>query len=130
MMKPSLPPAFLAASLAILSISNPLSALSKTEAEQAGAVLFRDKGCAYCHGATGAGTTRGPSLANVRKKLKAPQIHAQIENGGQKMPSFREALSNDEINLLVAYLRAKNRPVPAPVPTPAQTPSPVSNPGQ
>jgi mono/diheme cytochrome c family protein len=126
MMKLSLPPAFLFASLAILSISNPLFALSKAESEQAGAVLFRDKGCAYCHGATATGTTRGPSLANVRKKLKAQQIHAQIENGGQKMPSFREALTNDEIEQLVAYLRAKTRPVLPSAPAPAA----VSNPGQ
>ena len=31
------------------------------------------------------------------------------------MPPFRESLSDDEIAQLVAYLRAKNRPVPPPL---------------
>jgi mono/diheme cytochrome c family protein len=84
-------------------------------AEAAGAVLFRDKGCAYCHGAAAQGTQKGPSLANVRKSLKPAQVTAQIENGGQKMPSFGDSLSKDEVARLVAYLRAKRRPVPPPI---------------
>jgi mono/diheme cytochrome c family protein len=39
----------------------------------------------------------------------------QILNGGKKMPAFRESLSDDEIAQIVAYLRAKNRPVPPPL---------------
>ena len=95
---------------------------SNKEQETAGATLFRDKGCAYCHGATGQGTQKGPSLANVRKTLKAPQIASQIQNGGQKMPAFEDSLSHDEVLQLVAYLRAKHRPNPAPVPTPSPAP--------
>ena len=95
-------------------------------AEQAGATLFRDKGCAYCHGASAQGTQKGPSLADVRKTMKPAQIAAQIENGGQKMPSFSDSLSHDEVAQLIAYLRAKHRPVAAPV----QAPAAVSNPGQ
>ena len=91
-----------------------------SKAEQAGAVLFRDKGCAYCHGSTAQGTPKGPSLADVRQKLKAPQITRQIVNGGQKMPSFRDSLTDNEISQLVAYLRAKNRPIAVP----AQSPNP------
>jgi mono/diheme cytochrome c family protein len=98
--------------------------------EQAGANLFRDKGCAYCHGAAAQGTQKGPSLANVRKTMKPAKISAQIENGGQKMPAFSDSLSHDEVALLVAFLRAKHRPAPAPVPTPVQSSTPVSNPGQ
>jgi mono/diheme cytochrome c family protein len=84
-------------------------------AEAAGAVLFRDKGCAYCHGAAAQGTQKGPSLATVRKRLKPAQVAAQIENGGQKMPSFEDSLSKDEVAQLVAYLRAKHRPVAPPI---------------
>jgi mono/diheme cytochrome c family protein len=102
--------------LSFLSI--PSQALSKKELEQAGAILFRDKGCAYCHGATAQGTSRGPSLANLRKTWKAPQIAHQIENGGQKMPSFKEAVSPVELTQLVAYLRAKHRPIAPPVTAP------------
>jgi mono/diheme cytochrome c family protein len=106
-----------------LSCSSAFAAGSKA-AEAAGAVLFRDKGCAYCHGATAQGTQKGPSLANVRKALKPVQIAAQIENGGQKMPSFEDSLSKDEVAQLVAFLRAKHRPVPPPVAAKAQTPAP------
>ena len=102
--------------LAMSSVLMPAASfsLSKKDAEKAGAVLFRDKGCAYCHGPAGLGTGKGPSLANLRKRLKAPQIAAQIENGGQKMPSFRDSLTDDELAKLVSYLRAKHRPVPPP----------------
>ena len=126
---PRLLPA-LAAVCSFVLITQPSGAFASKAAEQAGANLFRDKGCAYCHGATGQGTPKGPSLANVRKTMKARQISAQIENGGQKMPSFSDSLSKDELAQLVAWLRAKHRPAPAPVPTPAQTSTPVSNPGQ
>jgi mono/diheme cytochrome c family protein len=111
-------------------IALPIHAFGSKADEQAGANLFRDKGCAYCHGAAGQGTQQGPSLANVRKTMKPVQISAQIENGGQKMPSFSDSLNHDEVAQLVAFLRAKHRPAPAPVPTPAQTSTPVSNPGQ
>jgi mono/diheme cytochrome c family protein len=93
-------------------------------AEKAGAVLFRDKGCAYCHGATAQGTPKGPSLANVRKTMKPAQVAAQIENGGQKMPSFSDSLTHDQVAQLVAWLCAKHRPLAPPVSVPAQTPAP------
>jgi mono/diheme cytochrome c family protein len=105
-------------------------AAGSKEAEAAGATLFRDKGCAYCHGATAQGTQKGPSLANVRKALKPAQIVSQIENGGQKMPSFEDSLSKDEVAQLVAFLRAKHRPEPAPITPKPQTPAAVINPGQ
>jgi mono/diheme cytochrome c family protein len=84
---------------------------------QAGAVLFRDKGCAHCHGDGGVGAVKGPSLLDIRKDKDWPpeKMTDQILNGGQKMPPFRESLTDDEIAQLVAYLRAKNRPVPPPL---------------
>lgn len=126
---PRLLPTLIAACSLILFIHAP-DAFGSKAAEQAGANLFRDKGCAYCHGAAAQGTQKGPSLANVRKTMKAAKISAQIENGGQKMPSFSDSLSKDEVAQLVAWLRAKHRPAPAPVSAPAQTSTPVSNPGQ
>jgi mono/diheme cytochrome c family protein len=101
---------------------------SSKDAEQAGATLFRDKGCTYCHGANVQGTQKGPSLQQVRKTLKPQQIADQIKNGGQKMPSFEESLSSEEINQLVAYLRAKHRPLPAPLPVAPDTAKPATGP--
>jgi mono/diheme cytochrome c family protein len=93
-------------------------------AEQAGAVLFRDKGCAYCHGAGGSGGKKGPDLSGLRAdKLWPPdKITHQILNGGQKMPPFADSLTDAEIAQLVAYLRAKQRPIPPPVATPPPPP--------
>src|SRR5579859_3127289 len=105
----------LAVLIASILCTLPSSALSKKESEQAGANLFRDKGCAYCHGTNAQGTAKGPSLAHVRTALQPSQISNQILNGGQKMPSFQDSLSNDEIAQLVAYLRSKHRPLPTPV---------------
>ena len=81
-----------------------------------GAVLFRDKGCGFCHGANLEGTKRAPSLADIRnqKEWTNEKIAAQLLDGGQKMPPFRESLSDDEIRQLIAFLRAKNRPTPPP----------------
>lgn len=115
----------------MLTVLSPTSAwaFGSKAAEQAGAALFRDKGCAYCHGANTQGTAKGPSLIDVRKKLHAPEIIKQIEDGGQKMPSFSDSLSKDQVAQLVAYLRAKHRPVPPPVP-PTPVSSAVCNRGQ
>jgi mono/diheme cytochrome c family protein len=114
----------------LLISGNAAFAAGSKSAEVAGAVLFRDKGCAYCHGIAAQGTTRGPSLATVRKRLKAAQIVDQIENGGQKMPSFQDSLTKDEIMQLVQFLRAKHRPTAPPVPAPAPITAPVVNPAQ
>ena len=90
---------------------------SKTKAaEQAGALLFHDKGCAHCHGAGGTGGKKGPDLTGLRKdKLWTPaNITKQILNGGQKMPSFSDSITDAEVAQLIAYLRAKHRPFPPP----------------
>jgi mono/diheme cytochrome c family protein len=98
-----------------LSAASPSPALgsSSKAAEEAGAILFRDKGCTFCHGAGGAGTAKAPSLIGLRNnKLWPPErITQQILNGGQKMPAFGESVSDEEAAQLVAYLRARHRPV-------------------
>lgn len=98
---------------------------AKTKAaEAAGAILFRDKGCAYCHGAGGMGGKKGPDLRGIRtdKLWPVDKITNQILNGGQKMPPFADSLTDAEIAELVAYLRAKERPVPPPSSTPPPPP--------
>jgi mono/diheme cytochrome c family protein len=89
-------------------------------AEMAGAALFRDKGCGFCHGANLEGTKKAPSLADIRnqKEWTNEKITAQLLDGGQKMPPFRESLSDEEIQQLIAFLRAKNRPTPPPADSP------------
>jgi mono/diheme cytochrome c family protein len=118
----------LCAMLLVASSLPCLASAKSKQAEQAGANLFRDKGCAYCHGATTAGTPKGPSLLDVRKTMKAPQITDQILNGGRKMPPFSDSLKNDEVAQLVAWLRAKHRPAPTPQAKPNPAPAPAPQP--
>lgn len=104
---------FLPALLLVCLASPVFAASSDTKAqEQAGAVLFRDTGCTYCHGADLKGTKKAPSLADVYKdKEWTPEkMTDQILNGGKKMPPFRDSLSDEQIADLVAFLRAKKRP--------------------
>jgi mono/diheme cytochrome c family protein len=121
-------PAALTAALVVFA-ALPAHALfgSKTKAaEQAGALLFRDQDCVHCHGPGGSGGKKGPDLAGLRKDKNWPsqRITNQILNGGQKMPPFSEALTDEQIAQLVAYLRAKHRPVPPPSTTPPRPPTP------
>lgn len=84
------------------------------KAVEAGAALYRDKGCAFCHGKNLEGTKRAPALGEIRNDKAWPpeKITDQILNGGKKMPPFRDSLSDDEIAQLVAYLRTKDLPAP------------------
>jgi mono/diheme cytochrome c family protein len=98
--------------------THPAHAAGSKADEEAGAILFHDKGCAYCHGAGGVGGKKAPALTTIRTDKAWPpaKITTQILNGGQKMPPFGDSLTDAQIAQLVAYLRAKIRPVPPPAP--------------
>jgi len=118
----------LIALIAVLANPAAVSAAKKGDEEKAGAVLFRDKGCTYCHGVGGIGTKKAPSLTGLPKdKTWTPEkITNQILNGGQKMPPFRDSVTDEDVSDLIAYLRAKNKPEPPPAPT--QDSAPASSP--
>ncbi len=100
-----------------------LAADKKTD-QMAGAVLFRAQDCGHCHIMYGVGGKKGPELTIINKdKLwTAAKITNQILNGGQKMPPFGDSLTDEQIAQLVAYLRAKHRPVPPPAAAPPPQP--------
>ena len=112
--------------VALVAIPTQLSASSKNDAEKAGALLFRDKGCTYCHGVGGVGTKKAPALTGLHKdKAWTPEkITNQILNGGQKMPPFRDSVTDEDVTNLIAYLRAKNKPVPPPATPQDSAPAP------
>jgi mono/diheme cytochrome c family protein len=118
----------LIALIAVLANPAAVSAAKKGDEEKAGAVLFRDKGCTYCHGVGGIGTKKAPSLTGLPKdKAWTPEkITNQILNGGQKMPPFRDSVTDEDVSDLIAYLRARNKPEPPPAPT--QDSAPASSP--
>lgn len=115
-------------SLGLIAIlANPASVFGskKDDEAKAGAILFRDKGCTYCHGAGAIGTRKAPSLLDLPKDKTwtNDKITNQILNGGQKMPPFRDSVSDEEVSQLIAYLRAKNKPVPPPATTQDSVPA-------
>ena len=115
-----LKPLFLAAVVLAFIPGQTLLSADKKSDEMAGAILFRDQNCAHCHMMNGAGGTKGPDLTSLDsdKEWTAEKITNQIVNGGQKMPPFADALTDVQIAQIVAYLRAKHRPVPPPVTAP------------
>jgi mono/diheme cytochrome c family protein len=114
--------------IALFASPSSAFAANKNDEEKTGAALFRDKGCTYCHGVGAVGTKKAPALTGLPKdKTWTPEkITDQILNGGQKMPPFRDSVTDEEVTDLIAYLRAKNKPVPPPATSqdsaPASTP--------
>lgn len=89
-------------------IAGACSAAAQAGSKAEGARLFAASGCVHCHGATGEGTDSGPSLREVRRKLKPVQIERQITEGGGEMPAFGTALNPEQVKVLVVFLRAKS----------------------
>lgn len=73
-----------------------------------GAAVFASN-CAQCHGVLGEGGS-APALAGGRLVQAFPDVDNQIafvKAGGGGMPSFRELLSDAEIEAVVEYTRSE-----------------------
>jgi mono/diheme cytochrome c family protein len=72
------------------------------------------KNCASCHAKDGSGNTvmgkksgvENYQDAAVQAKFTDAQATEIIKNGKEKMKSFKDKLTDDEIKALVAYIRA------------------------
>lgn len=84
---------------------------SSKESRAAGASLFHEKGCEYCHGVGAVGTEKAPDLSTIGKRKKQEQIENQIRNGGGGMPAFGTVLQTDEVKMLVDWLSSKRKAV-------------------
>jgi ubiquinol-cytochrome c reductase cytochrome b subunit len=73
----------------------------------AGARLFYDKGCEFCHTVEGRGGMRGPNLTDVASRLSINDIKIRILNGGGNMPSFAGILTREDLDDLVAFLESR-----------------------
>src|SRR6266852_541186 len=68
--------------------------------------------CGVCHNADSTEKKMGPGLKglfqnekmNNGKKPTEANVRAQIDEGGNGMPSYKEMLSEEEKNNLIAYL--------------------------
>jgi cytochrome c6 len=82
------------------------------KAQETGEALFKAK-CAMCHGADGSGKTpMGQSLklpdlhSEQVQKMAEAEIKAVIAKGKNKMPAYENKLNQEQIEKLVAYIRA------------------------
>ncbi len=77
-----------------------------------GKSLFSQQ-CVTCHNANNTEKKLGPGLKGVfkltklvnGKKATEQNIRDQIDNGGNGMPSYRDALSDHDKDNLIAYLK-------------------------
>jgi mono/diheme cytochrome c family protein len=103
-------PLLIAISLALFSAATVAghSASTQPDSVAAGAAIFTNSGCTQCHGPTGEGTAKAPSLRDLHKRMKPDATRKQIHDGGANMPPFGDALTDDQINSLVDFLQSKN----------------------
>jgi ubiquinol-cytochrome c reductase cytochrome b subunit len=88
----------------------PASVVGSTDSTVvAGARLFHEKGCEYCHAIDGYGGKRGPDLSDVRSRMPPDQIGARITNGSLNMPAFARTLTPEQVSALVAFLSTRGR---------------------
>lgn len=68
-----------------------------------GAAIYKSK-CAMCHGANGEGKA-AMKTAQFPKTLAEADIVKTLENGKNKMPSFKGKLSPDEISQVAKFVK-------------------------
>ena len=81
--------------------------------ESQGAKLFWSNRCKECHTINGKGGSSGPNLTYVGSKRSREYIVQQIKDPkshkpNSDMPSFRNELTEQEINALADYLSRLN----------------------
>lgn len=82
-----------------------------------GAMLFRDRGCQYCHRIKDFGGERGPDLTWIGDRLSRNEMTIRINNGGYNMPAYAAILTREDLDLILdflesrkKYLKAANKP--------------------
>ncbi|MFD2446969.1 PQQ-binding-like beta-propeller repeat protein [Bacillus sp. CGMCC 1.16607] len=80
---------------------------NKTEEEGTNALaeekVYKNN-CLACHGAGGGGGHNGPNLQNT--KMDRDAVIKQVKNGGGQMPSFKDTLSEKEIEAVADYVKS------------------------
>lgn len=67
--------------------------------------VYRTRSCISCHGSNGDGTGRAPPLRGVNARLTAADQLWVVARGRGQMQGFENALTQDEIQAVVAYTR-------------------------
>jgi ubiquinol-cytochrome c reductase cytochrome b subunit len=72
-----------------------------------GAAIFHARGCQYCHVVLGRGGQYGPDLTEVLARISPQEAAVRIVQGfGRDMPAYRDILSQEELDALIAFLDA------------------------
>jgi ubiquinol-cytochrome c reductase cytochrome b subunit len=72
-----------------------------------GAGIFYERGCQYCHVVLGRGGRYGPDLTEVMARISPQETAVRIVQGfRQDMPAYRDILSQDELDAILAFLQA------------------------
>lgn len=83
------------------------------KAIQAGEKAFKDQ-CALCHSTKPDETLVGPSLyeetSGPHPKMTDAQVRKIVLNGIGRMPDFKETLSSQDLDNLLAYIRTQKAP--------------------
>jgi cytochrome c6 len=88
----------------IISVAFALSTTSfNVEIQEASGKEIFEKNCAKCHGKDG--TKKSFGVKSLQKStLTTAENFDIISNGKGKMPSWKEALTNEQINKVVEYI--------------------------
>lgn len=96
----------------VLGVAIPLFLCFSLSAQETGEAVFKAK-CAMCHGPDAAGKTpMGQSLkipdlhSEQVQKMTEAELKAVIAKGKNKMPGCEGKLNKEQIEKLVAYIRA------------------------
>ena len=95
--------------LAILGVASRAGA--KPAADDDAAQTYKSN-CVVCHGADGTGSATGKALkapdlhSEAVQKLTVAEMVAQISDGKNNMPPFKNTLTPDQIKAVVGYVRS------------------------
>jgi mono/diheme cytochrome c family protein len=95
-----------------LAVSCAAAAEKKSGDSGKGKAVFTQQ-CVMCHNAANSEKKMGPGLKGLFKKEKMangkkatePNVREQVDNGGNGMPAYKDMLSEEERNDLLAYLK-------------------------
>jgi mono/diheme cytochrome c family protein len=83
-------------------ISTPIAAGDPVKGE-----TVYSNNCLACHGREGINGHNGPNLQTSEVSKDYDQIIATVINGGTMMPSFKETLTEEQIQDVAAYINQK-----------------------
>ena len=99
-----------AIALAVLGFASRAGA--KPPADDAAGEQTYKSNCVVCHAADGTGSPTGKALkahdlhSDAVQKMTVVQMEAQVSDGKNNMPPFKNTLSKEQIEGVVAYVRA------------------------